>query len=55
MTTQEKRTIRREIINAHMWIARRDYPWQFETYNLRLCVRLYEQQFYGQELKIYNG
>jgi hypothetical protein len=53
MSKQEMRFIRREVINAHMWMLKRDYPWQFETDNLRLCVRLYEMQFYGQELKAY--
>lgn len=51
---EELRAMRRQAINNHMWMLRNDYPWQFETDNLRLCVRLYERQFYGKELQAYK-
>jgi hypothetical protein len=50
---EEARAIRRQAINNHMWMLHNDYPWQFETDNLRLCVRLYERELYGTELKVY--
>jgi hypothetical protein len=54
MTPDEMRFLRRDIIQKHIWILKRDYPWQFEnSYNLRLVVRLYEIQFYMMELKRY--
>ena len=54
-TVEEMRAIRREIINIHMWVIRSDYPYLCERWqNLRLIVRLYELQFYDQELQAYK-
>jgi hypothetical protein len=59
MTKDEMRFIRREIINSHLWIIT---PVRLSDNselggrldNLTLCVRLYERQFYGYELKAYH-
>lgn len=55
MTHDEMRFLRREAINKHLWVIKSDYPYLCERwYNLRLIVRLYERQFYGQELQAYK-
>lgn len=59
MTTQEKRFLRRDAIQKHLWIIT---PVRLSNNdelagrldNLTLVVRLYEKQFYGQELKAYS-
>lgn len=57
MTHDEKRFLRREAIQAHMWVLTGEYNWNWlENHeNLKLVVRLYERQFYGQELNLYTG
>ena len=60
MTHDEKRFLRREAIQSHIWIIT---PVRLSDNselggrmdNLTLCVRLYEKQFYGQELNLYTG
>lgn len=51
MKKSDMRFARQEAIKRHLWMI--DYPWQITKDNLRLCVRLYERQFYGFELKAY--
>lgn len=59
MTTDEKRFLRRDAIQRHLWIIR---PVRLSNNdelagrldNLTLVVRLYEKQLYGQELKVYS-
>lgn len=54
MTREEMRFLRRDAIQKHWWILTGEYGWNWlENHeNLKLVVRLYELQFYGQELKL---
>lgn len=54
LTHDEMRFLRRETIQYHLWILTGEYGWNWSEnlHNLKLVVRLYELQFYGQELKL---